>query len=278
MDRLRLIQLLFDESAARYERDIVPVLAPLTADLIAYAAPQPTDRALDVGTGTGLVARLLAPYARQVIGLDISAGALHTARHIPTAHNVHYLRADIHDLPLAAARVTLAVASFGLNATDPARSLRALRHVIAPGGRLVIQEWGPAAPVDLALDEALADHALDEPGERVERLRAGIAAHPARWQDQLQDVDDYTDWLEDSGFAIEAAAETAPVTIRLPAPEVYLRFKLAWTDRFEEVQAMDVCTRADFYTAARSLLARYAGPDGAFVWQPVVFRVTARRR
>ena len=91
-------------------------------------------------------------------------------------------------------------------------------------------------------------------------------------------MDDYAGWLDDFGFAVEDAAESAPVAIRLPSPEVYLRFKLAWTDRFEEVQAMDVCTRADFYTAARSLLARHAGPDGGFVWQPVVFRITARRR
>ena len=66
MDRLRLVRHLYDESAGRYERDISPMFAPLAADLVAYATPHRTDRALDVGTGTGLLARYLAPYVRSV--------------------------------------------------------------------------------------------------------------------------------------------------------------------------------------------------------------------
>lgn len=278
MNRLDLIRTLFDQSAERYERDIVPVFAPLTADFVACAAPQPTDTALDIGTGTGLAARMLAPYVCRVVGVDISAASLRAARGVSTAANVHYARADIHRLPFPAGGFSLVVASFGLNATDPAYSLRAIRRVIAPGGRLVIQEWGPADPLNLALRDLLADYAPKQPGERLAALREQLDAHPAPWSDQLQDVDDYREWLADLGLDVEDAAEHAPVAIRLPTAATYLAFFLAWTFRFEEVRAMDEATRAAFYAAAHARAAEDAQPDGSLVWQPVVFRVSARRK
>jgi ubiquinone/menaquinone biosynthesis C-methylase UbiE len=277
VSRLDLIRTLFDQSAERYERDIVPVLAPLTADFAAYAAPQPSDDALDIGTGTGIAARMLAPYVRRVIGVDISPASLRAARSVPTAVNVHYARADIDRLPFPAGGFSLVVASFGLNATDPAHSLRAIRRVIAPGGRLAIQEWGPADALNLALRDLLADYARDDPGERLAALREQVDTHPAPWSDQLQDVDDYREWLAALGLDVEHAEERAPVAIRLPTAETYLSFFLAWTSRFVEVRAMDEAARAAFYAAARAHATDAAQPDGSLIWQPVVFRVTARK-
>ncbi len=277
MDHLALIQYLFDELADRYTRVIEPVLAPLAADFVAYAAPQRRDRALDVGTGTGLAARMIAPYVRSVCGVDISPRSLTYALEHPTPTNVHFLRADMNRLPFGTGCFSLVVSSFGLNATDPDHSLRALRRVIAPGGRLVLQEWGPTAPYDRDIEELLNEHTADDPGPRVAALREWMDAHPARWRDQLQDVDDYTERLTDLGFEVEDATESAPVTIRLATTEQYLTFKLAWTYRFEEVRAMDDTSRAAFYAGARARLADAAQPDGSLIWQPALFRVTARK-
>ena len=276
MTRLALVQHLFDESAERYGRDIAPVLAPLAADFAAYAAPQPEDRALDAGTGTGIVARLIAPRVRSVIGVDVSARSLDVARRETAPANLHFARADLNRLPFGAGAFALVVASFGLNATDPDHSLPALRRAVAPGGRLVLQEWGPIAEADRALEDLLMDHIADDPGPRVARLRAWLDEHPAPWREQLQDIDDYRERLAELGLAVEDATEDAPVTIRLAATEQYLRFKLAWTYRFEEIRAMDPLARSAFYAGARALLADAAKPDGSFLWRPVVFRVTAR--
>jgi SAM-dependent methyltransferase len=276
-DRLALIQYLFDESAGRYERDIAPVYAPLAADFVAYAGPRRADRALDVGTGTGLLARYLAPYVRSVVGVDIAPRALAAARAVPTVTNIHYLRADLNRLPFPAGGFTLVAASFGLNATDPDHSLRALRRVIAPGGRLVLQEWGPVSALDRQLGELLDEYAADDPGSRMLALRAALDDHPSRWRDQLQDADDYAERLGELGFAVEDAREGVPVAIRLAHRDDYLRYKLAWTYRFEEVHAMSEERRATFLAAARACLAEAAQPDGSIVWEPVVFRVAARR-
>jgi ubiquinone/menaquinone biosynthesis C-methylase UbiE len=278
MDRLTLIRHLYDESATRYERDITPVFAPLVADLVAYAAPRRADRALDVGTGTGLLARFLAPHVRRVVGVDIAPRALAAARDVPTATNVDYVCADLHRLPFPAGGFTLVAASFGLNATDPDLSLRELRRVIAPGGRLVLQEWGPSSTLDQQLGELLNEYAADDPGPRVVALREALDEHPARWRDQLQDAEDYMERLVELGFVVEDAREFAPVAIRLAHGDDYLRYKLAWTYRFEEVHAMEADRRAAFLGAARACIVEAAQPDGSVVWEPVLFRVTAVKK
>jgi hypothetical protein len=66
------------------------------------------------------------------------------------------------------------------------------------------------------------------------------------------------------------------VAIRLDQAETFLTFKLAWTQRYEELLAMDEVRRTAYYAEARARLAECAAPDGSFTWRPVLFRVTAR--
>ncbi len=204
-----LIQQLYDASAGRYERDIMPLMAPLAADLIAYAAPRRTDRVLDIGTGTGAAARWIAPFVRAITGIDISRGSLRAARRIPTDQRVGYVQADLNQMPFAAGAFSLILSSFGLNATDPADSLRAIRRVMMRGGRLVLQEWGPHLPIDLVFRDVFNTYVLDDPGPELAALRDQIEEHPARWTEQLQDVDDYHERLDDLGFTVEDAREFA---------------------------------------------------------------------
>jgi SAM-dependent methyltransferase len=62
-----------------YERYLVPAITSLwAADLINRAAPQPTDRVLDIACGTGAVTRLAADRVTtgRVVGLDLNPGML----------------------------------------------------------------------------------------------------------------------------------------------------------------------------------------------------------
>ena len=72
------------DPAETYERYMVPALfAPAAEHLLAVANLRPGERVLDVGTGTGIVARLAAPNVAPtgtITGLDASAGMLSVAR------------------------------------------------------------------------------------------------------------------------------------------------------------------------------------------------------
>lgn len=274
--RTRVVAGWFDEAAARAERDVVPVLAPLAADFVRYAQPGPADVVLDVGTGTGPVARLIAPRVRRVVALDVSARSLAIARQslAPGA----LVRAAIEDAPFRRGTFSLVVASFGLNATDPGRALREIRRCLAPGGGLALQEWGPADAASRAVDDLLAAHAVTEPDDALAALRVSPGELGPLWRDYLQDADDVRDWLEDAGFAVLDAVEVAPVAVRLESPDVFLRYLLAPAFRHRELAAMPPRARSAFLGAARARLARDAEPDGSLIWQPVVLRALARLR
>src|SRR5579884_1836157 len=55
---------------------------------------------LDVASGEGYGAAILAGVARQVIGVEIEADTLRHARTSYPAPNLTFVRADAHDLPL----------------------------------------------------------------------------------------------------------------------------------------------------------------------------------
>ncbi len=275
--RLALLQSLFDSAAPDFARYVAPFLAPLYDDFVAYAAPLPDDRALDLGTGTGEVARRLLSRVLSVTGIDLARRALTLARTTGLSGTAGLVQGDLEQLPFRAGSFSLVTASFALHGTQPQRSLPALWHALADGGRLVIQEWGPADPLHLALDDLLADHATDAPPPALSALRQALADLPPLWSDRLQDVEDYREWLGEAGFTVKDAQEVAPVTLRLPSAEAYLRLLLARPDRRAEVNAMMPQKAATFREAACALLLSAAEASGDIVWSPTLLRVRARR-
>ncbi len=302
-DHQRLIQHLFNASAERHACAVEPVLAPLYDDFVRYAAPHPADRVLDAGTGTGSNARRIAPHVRSVTGVDVAVQPLIVAcdqrgftrsrdlklwrggERTPspdsaspdTREGTDYVCADLHQLPFGAHHFTLITASFGLNATDPDRALVELRRVIAPGGRIVIQEWGPVTELDQVVGEVLAAYTVDDPPPHLAALRAWIArdlANPG-WADHLQDADDYADWLRDLGFTVADAREITPVVIPVSV-DSFIACAVAGTDRAEELRAMDPSTRAACEAALHVRLAAFADPAGWLRWEPVVIRAIGR--
>jgi ubiquinone/menaquinone biosynthesis C-methylase UbiE len=119
-------------------------LAPLIAAL--DDLPAPPARALDIGTGTGAVARLLSerwPEA-EVTGVDVSPGMIAEARRLGSER---YDVADASALPYADERFDLVT----LNNMIP--FFGELARVTAPGGHLVIAfSMGDRTPIWVPTD------------------------------------------------------------------------------------------------------------------------------
>ncbi len=201
--------------AEAYEQYAVPALfAPAAEQLLAVAAPSPGERVLDVGTGTGIVARLAASLVGPtgaVSGLDASAGMLRVAREAAASENlpVAWYEGAAERLPFPNASFDLVLCQFALMFFDdtPA-ALAEMRRILIPGGRAVLSVFQPINrhPFYVALDQAI-ERQLGE---------SAVASIFA-----LGDATLLSDALSQAGFH-NVAVEPSSLTARMGPPEVFL--------------------------------------------------------
>lgn len=125
---------------------------------------------LDVGSGDGAIAQLLAPRARSLTCVDRSEKMVQAARRrLSCFANVSVVQSDMHELPLTDASFDQVMLLNALTyAERPARALAELARVLRPGGRLVLV--------------TLTAHSHAEVTAAYGHLHAGFApAELARW-------------------------------------------------------------------------------------------------
>ena len=114
--------------------------------------PATAERALDVGCGTGLLARTLAARVAHVDAVDADPRMIEAAREASTGMPVPWLLGDVLELPLDGGYdVVTAVSS--LHHLPLVAGLQRLASLVRPGGTVVvIGHYRQTAPVDLALE------------------------------------------------------------------------------------------------------------------------------
>jgi ubiquinone/menaquinone biosynthesis C-methylase UbiE len=200
----------YDDVAEMYEHINAPLMfiEPARA-LVTCAALRPGDRVVDVGAGTGAVARAAIDAVRtanDVIALDPSVPMLLAARRA----GVHHLVAGcLPDLPFREGSVDVVLSSFVMtHVDDPDASVRDMLRVLKPGGRVALSAWSPADDAYSAAwsgvgREFVADDVL---GAAARRVLPGEARFSQR--------DGLADMLASNGF-IDTRTETHTFTFEL---------------------------------------------------------------
>ena len=130
-------------------------------EMVAMAAPGPGMVALDVATGTGLVAFALAAQITgngRVIGVDFTAAMLARAAEQQEADgagangaHVALAAADATRLPFSDGMFGIVTCRFSVHHfTHAMPAMQEMARVLAPGGRLVIGEFGMPEDADKA--------------------------------------------------------------------------------------------------------------------------------
>jgi ubiquinone/menaquinone biosynthesis C-methylase UbiE len=152
-------------AAERYQRQWVPhTFGPLADLLLDHARVQPGERVVDVGCGTGAVARLAAPRVGRegaVVAVDINPAMLAVGRSLPApaGATIDWREGSAMALPLPDASFELALCQNSLQyVSDREAALREMRRVLAPGGRAAICVWRSLEhnPRSRLLQEAVA--------------------------------------------------------------------------------------------------------------------------
>jgi len=195
----------------RYE-NVAAALLPASRVVVDTAAIQPAERVLDLGCGTGNVARLAAAHSSQVIGIDPATRLLEVARARATADGdgtTRFLEGRAEDLPLGDADIDVALAVFSLIFANDAKAAAAeLSRVLTPHGRIVMTAWLPSGTIFRYTSLA------EETVRRV--LAAPPPSAPFRWEDR----EALTGLLAPHGFSVHLTEHSLAFTGE--SPEAFL--------------------------------------------------------
>ncbi len=155
------MQVDFGRTAEDYARHRAGFPKELFERLAERGIGRPGQRVLDLGSGTGSLARGFAGRGARVTALDISEDLLAQARTLAAEEGVELetLRAPAEDSGLAAARFDVISAGQCWHWFDRPRVAAEARRLLAPGGRLAIChfDWLPLPGSVVAATEALIE-------------------------------------------------------------------------------------------------------------------------
>jgi ubiquinone/menaquinone biosynthesis C-methylase UbiE len=137
----RVANVYAEEEDRRYPEDLI----------LGLCDPDEDDVHLDLGTGPGTIAALLAPHVGWTVGTDVTREMLEIFE--GRAPDARPLLADAHRLPFADGSFTLVTCgSVFHHLEDPALSIDEVARVLRPGGRFLLIDM--AGPENAARREA----------------------------------------------------------------------------------------------------------------------------
>lgn len=239
--------------AEAYESYMVPVLfAPWAMRLIESARPRSGERALDVGCGTGIVARRVAQQlgGGKVAAVDLSPGMLAVARDAAKREGIavewHEGRAE--HLPFPDQSFDLVLCQFALMFfADRQAALKEMRRVLKAGSN-------GSNRVALSVFQGLARHPFYQALHAAIERRLGLSGVSEIFA--FDDPGTLRRLLADAGFE-QIEIEPVSLTARFPDPDAFLAGEIAVdTASIPSMQHLDDKARREITSALEKDMAK----------------------
>jgi SAM-dependent methyltransferase len=151
----------FGKTAEDYCRHRAGFPAALFDRLATYGVGDRGQKVLDLGTGTGSLARGFAARGCEVVGLDPSPELIEEAKRLDAADGVriHYVEATAERTMLDESHFDVVSAGQAWLWFDTAKAIREVKRILKPGGNLVIAhfDWLPLPGNVIELTEKLIE-------------------------------------------------------------------------------------------------------------------------
>src|SRR5437870_11408848 len=136
----------FSRMAEAYDRNVVPRLEAIAQEVLRLADPKAGELVLDIGTGTGLLACLVAPFVRPqgVVAIDLADGAISVASYRAGnagIRNIRFEMLDSRNIVYHGKLFDAAVSNLGIPVFGWDRVFHEVHRVVKPSGRFVFSEW-----------------------------------------------------------------------------------------------------------------------------------------
>jgi len=131
------------------ERSQAPDMRKINQVFCGIVAARPGERLLEIGSGSGVLSRLLAPSLQpggSIAGVDISPEMTVEAKRLAlmegSGSGIAFLNGAAESLPYQQASFEAAIAArMLLHVSDPEAIIFEMKRVVKPGGRLVVMDW-----------------------------------------------------------------------------------------------------------------------------------------
>lgn len=264
----------YSRMAEPYDANVAPRFEPIAREVVRLADPKPNELFLDIGTGTGLLACLLAPRVlpQGIVAIDLADGAISVASYRAGNAGIRNIRFEMLDSRNIVYRGKLfdgVASNLGVPALGYDRVFQEVHRVLKPGGRFVFSEW-PTDPNPSfeAVRELLDKHGTRTPSKDLATVREAVRL--VRSDPEAKALGDPKAVLKALDVADfehrEAAAKTFPVHFASPAEIVAFAASYGWYER--ELREMPPEQREAFDAELAAQLRPFTTPDGVHdTWQ-----------
>ncbi|MCW3060866.1 MAG: Methylase involved in ubiquinone/menaquinone biosynthesis [Capsulimonas sp.] len=245
----------FDKQAAHYNAQWNTWSEETLSWILAHSGYQPTDKVLDIATGTGFTALAFAPHVAEVIGSDVSTGMLDQARKQAEEReitNATFTEAPAEALPFLDATFDIVTSRIAPHHfLDIQKFAAETARVLKPGGRLVL--------VDTSVPDGDIEAADWQNAVEVLRDPSHVRNYtPSEWR---------AIW-EDAGLTVETIGDTGG-GITIPLSDWI--FKAGCTPE-QAQQVRDQFANAPANVKAIYQIVEQANGETVFTWRRVAVR------
>jgi ubiquinone/menaquinone biosynthesis C-methylase UbiE len=247
------------DAADRYQRIAVQwILGHFAKALVDHANLQAGERVLDVGCGTGAVARYAAEpvgSSGQVVGVDINIGMIEVAKSITVPNNIpiQWHVDSAYKLPCADSDFDAVLCAQTFQFLDqPEIALAEMRRVLKESGRLSVSVWcsSDQNPYFGAVVDAVTQHLGADAGSG---LRAGF---------RLSDPDMIRSLFAEAGFR-NIDIHVIRLDLLVPPLQDFIPRHISATPMSAAYNAAPQDTQAKIIQDVSSSLNSYVTSDGA---------------